>query len=302
MAKIFRDVSQFNIWRTNLDNEIKLLGKPHSIGLVPTMGNLHVGHLSLINKSLKDNETTIITIYVNPKQFGPKEDFDKYPRTLKEDINKIRTLFKERNYKEKGKEVVIFSPATDLDIYPPGFSTVVSVKGLTEKLCGQIRPGHFDGVATVVYRLFHITKPNCAYFGQKDYQQYLVIKRMAQDMGLAINIFPMPTKRDESGLALSSRNQFISGEEREKALSLPKIITKIKKVLESKPWNIAWPMAQEMVANTLKDQAWDYLEVLDSVNLTTPNDQTPILVIAGALRLKDTRLIDNKLVEVKYVR
>ncbi len=298
--KIFSDLAQFSIWRNNLDAEIKLLGRPHSVALVPTMGNLHVGHLSLINKGLKDNETTIVTIYVNPKQFGPKEDFEKYPRTLKGDIAKIKGLIKDKGYKDR--ELVIFAPSSDVDIYPPGFSTVISVKGLTEPLCGRIRPGHFDGVATVVYRLFHITRPHVAYFGQKDYQQFLVIKRMANDMGLPINIFPMPTKRDENGLALSSRNQFIKKSEMDQALILPKIITKLKKILEDTPWKKAWPKAQALVQETLKEGDWDYLEILDSVNLTTPNEETPILVIAGALRLSETRLIDNKLVEVQYVR
>ncbi len=299
MVKIFKDLDQFEIYRRNLDLEIKLLGTPHSIGVVPTMGNLHIGHLSLIHKSLKDNDTTMVTIYVNPKQFGPKEDFAKYPRTLKDDILKIKKLVKKQ--KHDSKNLIIYAPSTDQDIYPSRFSSVISVKGLTENLCGKVRPGHFDGVATVVYRLFAITKPDCAYFGQKDYQQYLMIKKMVHDLDLKINIYPMPTKRDENGLALSSRNQFIKKDERAKALSLPKTLTAIKKIFKKQSFEKAYPKAIKEIQKKMKDKSWEYLEVLDSVTLKEPTQKTPILVIAGALKLSNTRLIDNKLVEVKYV-
>lgn len=300
MVKIFRDIQQFQIFRSNLDVEIKLSGHPHSLGLVPTMGNLHIGHLSLINKSLKDNETTVVTIFVNPKQFGPNEDFQNYPRTLKHDIHAIKELMKGKGYEDR--KLVIFAPATIEDIYPKGFATSIGIESLSNTLCGEYRPGHFSGVCTVIYRLFNIIKPDCAYFGQKDYQQYLIIKKLVSDLGLGINIFPMPTKRDESGLALSSRNQFIESNEMSTALSLPNTITKIKDLLSTTPWEKAESILSDLI-QTVKGQAdWDYLEVLDSLRLTKPDADTRIVVIAGALRLSATRIIDNKLCEIVHAR
>ncbi len=293
MIEIFRDIEQFKIFRSNLDEKIKRSGQTHTIGLVPTMGNLHRGHLSLVQRSLDSHETTIVTIYVNPKQFSPNEDFEKYPRTLKLDIAQLRPLLEKTN-----KSLVIFAPATNSDIYPIDFETQIGVGRLADKLCGAKRTGHFDGVCTVVHRLFIITRPHSAYFGQKDYQQFLIIKRMVQDLEMAINIFLCPTQRDKLGLAYSSRNQFIKKDEINDALDLANTIKNLKEILENSPWSQVKKEVNSLVESKLKDKSWDYLEVLDSMNLKAPDADTQIMVIAGAKYLSATRLIDNKLVEV----
>ena len=175
MIPVLRKLNEIKDFRRNIQNEV---------GLVPTMGNLHAGHLSLIEESLRNNDTTIVTIFVNPKQFGPNEAFDSYPRTLGADDNKIGDLFK--TLAGQNKQLVVFAPESNDEIYPKDFSATISVSGLTEKLCGASRPGHFDGVSTVVYRLFSITRATRAYCGQKDDQQFLVIIKMVTDLDYPI--------------------------------------------------------------------------------------------------------------------
>lgn len=273
--------------RTEFDlTRSKLNGK--KIGLVPTMGNLHEGHLSLVTASIEEMDSTIVTIFVNPKQFGPKEDFNQYPRTPREDIEKITSLVK--SFPNTKHEIVIFSPASINDIYPPNFATTISISGITSALEGAIRPTHFDGVTTVVYRLFTIAKASVVYFGQKDYQQCLVVKKMVEDLELQITIKIMPIIRNEKGLALSSRNQYLNSEEHEKALTLPKTLNRIKKLIDDKK------DFQIIIEQILReDPAWDYLEVLDANTLMKLSNKNESLnkIIVGAYKVGVTRLLDN---------
>lgn len=276
MIKLFTNRKDFDHYRNAISHQ--------SIGLVPTMGNLHKGHLSLIEKSIEENLVTIVTIFVNPKQFGPTEDFDKYPRTLDEDLAKISSLALLITNK---KDIVVYAPKTNEGIYPEGFSSTISVGEIKNKLEGAIRSTHFDGVTTVVYRLFAIAKASHAYFGQKDFQQCQIIKKMVHDLELPIKIHVMPIIRNSEGLALSSRNQYLSETQRTEALILPHTLQKIERSLAEGQDPAAF------IAETLKDKRWDYLEVLDAATLDKQNDKTKDLVIIGAFRLGQTRLLDN---------
>lgn len=292
MIEILRTLNQFEVFKRNL--------RPGTVGLVPTMGNLHKGHLSLVKESLRQNDNTIVSIFVNPKQFGPNEDFEKYPRTLGQDNQALKELYRQEEF--RGKLLTIFAPETPEEIFPSSFSTKITVGDLTNKLCGINRPGHFDGVTTVVYRLFSIIKPHKAYFGQKDYQQYLVIKKMIEDLRLDIQLVPMPTKRDESGLAMSSRNQYLSPSNMEKAMELPRALESLKEIIRDQYWPESYSKALELASSFKTDSNWDYLEILDSKNLREPTEKTHTIILAGALKVGATRLIDNKLVEIKYAR
>jgi len=173
------------------------------IGLVPTMGYLHEGHLSLVNMSRQNNDYTVMSIFVNPTQFGPNEDFDRYPRDLERDLKLA----------EAAGVDVVFAPSVK-EMYPDGYKTYVNVEGITEVLCGKSRPGHFRGVTTIVTKLFNIVEPHRAYFGQKDAQQVAVIKKMVKDLNMNVEIITCPIVREEDGLAMSSRNVYLSPEER----------------------------------------------------------------------------------------
>lgn len=278
MIKIYTTINDFCDYREKI--------KSSSIGIVPTMGNLHQGHISLLKQSIEENEISIITIFVNPKQFGPNEDFAKYPRTLDDDISKISELALHNS----NKEIIIFAPKTNEEIYPTGFASVISVKGVTQKLEGKFRPDHFDGVTTVVYQLFKIINPTNAYFGQKDYQQCVVIDKMIQDLRLNIKLTILPIIRNSEGLALSSRNQFLSAEERVTSLHLSKTLKHIEGLIKTHQ------DYHHFIANELNDKKWDYLEALDAKNLETPAKETASVVIVGAYRLGAIRLLDNILV------
>lgn len=255
----------------------------NSIGLVPTMGNLHQGHLSLLQRSVKENSLSVLTIFVNPKQFGPHEDFDNYPRTLKEDIQSIKEL-------NLTKDVLIFAPSSD-DMFPPDFKTSIIVEDLSEDLCGRDRPGHFNGVTTVVYRLFSLIKPTRAYFGLKDYQQYLLIKKMTEDLILPVEIIGSQIIRDVDGLALSSRNNLLKEGEKKLALHLSKTLKKIEKIIISNGLRAA----KKMIDDELRSNpSWDYLKVLRADDLKIPSDEDlSSLIVAGAYKIRKTRLIDN---------
>ncbi|QDK40635.1 pantoate--beta-alanine ligase [Bacteriovorax stolpii] len=282
MIKVFTTKKDFDHYRNALKSE--------KIGLVPTMGNLHKGHISLIEKSTVENDVTIVTIFVNPKQFGPNEDFDKYPRTLDEDLAKISAM---ALLISAQKEIAVFAPGSNEEIYPQGFSTTISVGPMTQKFEGSVRPTHFDGVTTVVYRLFTITRAHIAYFGQKDVQQCLIIKKMVKDLDIKIKIHIMPIVRNAEGLALSSRNQYLSESERAEALTLPQTLVKIEKLIRTKQ------DYKTFVSDVLKnDKRWDYLEILDSDNMEAPSAKTQELVIVAAFRSGTTRLLDNILVPV----
>ena len=282
MIKLFNNRKDFDYFRQALSTQ--------SIGLVPTMGNLHKGHISLLEKAIEENDVAIVTIYVNPKQFGPNEDFDKYPRTLDDDIAKISAV---ALLLDKKKEIVVYAPNSDEGIYPEGFSTNISMGPMTQKLEGAVRPTHFDGVTTVVYRLFAITKAHQAYFGQKDVQQCLIIKKMVHDLEIPIKINIMPIIRNSEGLALSSRNQYLSESEKTEALVLPQTLQKIEKLIRTKQEYRTFE--SETKAH---DKRWDYLEVLDSQNLETPTDKTREVVIVAAYRMNSARLLDNILVSI----
>lgn len=282
MITIFTTRNDYEKYRDSLSHD--------SIGIVPTMGNLHEGHLSLLKQSIEENIVSVITIFVNPKQFGPNEDFAKYPRTLNEDLAKISNLALHLNPTDEKKEIIVFSPRNNEEIYPADFNTTISVKQITQKLEGKIRPTHFDGVTTVVYCLFKIIGAKNAYFGQKDFQQCAVIKKMINDLSLNINFKILPIVRNSSGLALSSRNQFLSSEERTEALHLPNTLKQIESMIKNKSdYN-------SLIASELTNNKWDYLEVLDSENLEGPKQTSKQLVVLGAYRLGSTRLLDNILV------
>ncbi|MFP3880649.1 MAG: pantoate--beta-alanine ligase, partial [Dehalococcoidia bacterium] len=185
-----------------------------SVGFVPTMGYLHQGHLALVKQARIDNSAVIASIYVNPAQFGPREDFASYPRDLDQDLDLLR---------REGTDIV-FVPS-DAEMYPPDFSSWIDVEKITERLEGASRPGHFRGVATVVAKLFNIVRPSRAYFGQKDAQQVMVIKRMVSDLNMGLEIVVVPTVRESDGLAMSSRNVYLSPEERQAATVLFQALT-----------------------------------------------------------------------------
>ncbi len=258
------------------------------VGFVPTMGNLHAGHISLLKKALSDYEVVYFSIFVNPKQFGPQEDFNRYPRTLEQDLALIQALEKEY----QNKKVIVFAPSRAEEIYPPGFTQTVSVRGdFTQILEGAIRPGHFDGVSTVVFQLFDLIKPKEAYFGLKDYQQYLVIKQMVNDLLLPIKITGMPIIREESGLALSSRNQYLSEQDKIVSLTLSKTLLKLKQLIDGKKENLE--MTHQEVEQTLKDKNWNYLEIRDADTLSTDLTNSKEVTILAVYQLGTTRLLDN---------
>ena len=277
MVKIFNTLKEFSDYRQTLSVA--------SVGVVPTMGNLHEGHLSLLKKSLIENDVTVFTIFVNPKQFSANEDLDKYPRTLEDDLKKISEMV-------GSKEVAVFAPKSNDEIYPTGFSTTISVGEITHRLEGKIRPTHFDGVTTVVYQLFQIIKPTNAYFGQKDFQQCVVIKKMVKDLFLPINITIMPIIRSAEGLALSSRNQYLSPQQKKDALLISQSLKEIARLVEQKK------LYQELVKEKLSDKNWDYLEVLDTKYLEAVNSDSEEIVVVGAYRMGTTRLLDNIVVSI----
>ncbi len=189
-----------------------------SIGFVPTMGALHEGHLSLVRRCREENDISVVSIFVNPMQFGPSEDFSRYPRDVEDDMAELR----------KAGVDILFMPVVE-NIYPEGFATYVNVEHLSDKLCGHFRPGHFRGVATVVTKLLNIARPARAYFGRKDYQQFLIIRQLVRDLNLDAEIVMCPTVREADGLAMSSRNQYLSPGERDAATVIYRTLCEAKK-------------------------------------------------------------------------
>ena len=268
-------------------NSLKLEGK--TIGLVPTMGYLHQGHLSLVRESLHQADQTVVSIFVNPTQFGPAEDYHQYPRDLKRDAKIL----------EKEGVDFIFAPEVK-EMYPEGYKTYVQVEKLQDRLCGRSRSGHFRGVCTVVLKLFNIVKPDLAFFGQKDAQQAIILKKMVKDLDLDVRIKVLPIVRDKDGLALSSRNTYLNPDQRKAALSLSrslkmaeemikkgerkaeKIIKRIKEIIEKEP------LAR-----------LDYAEIveLEELNPVTKIDQD--VLIALAVFIDRVRLIDNTIIRLK---
>mgnify|MGYP002717481890 FL=1 len=259
------------------------------IGFVPTMGNLHAGHVSLVEIAAQRADFVVASIFVNPLQFGAGEDLDKYPRTLAADQEKLLAA---------GCHL-LFHPDV-AEIYPHGMGdqTRVSVPGVSEGLCGASRPGHFEGVATVVTKLFNMVQPDLAVFGEKDYQQLAVIRALVQDLNMPIQIIGAPTQRAEDGLALSSRNGYLSDEQRAAAPALYRGLQTIAEELRRGARDYArlieTAQAQQRTAGFIPD----YLEIRNAVNLRPAQVDDRHLVILTAAQLGSTRLIDNLVVEL----
>ena len=259
------------------------------VALVPTMGNLHAGHIKLVELAREHAERVVVSVYVNPTQFVEGEDFEDYPRTLERDTRRLKQI---------GADV-LFVP-NDETVYPFGHdcATVVSVPGLTENFCGASRPGHFDGVTTVVARLFALVQPDVAVFGQKDYQQQLVIRYMTEDLGLPIRIITAETVREDDGLAMSSRNQYLSDEERSIAPEFYAAISEIGASLQSGTRDFE---ELERSAITRLESAGfviDYVAVRRAQNLAPPDRDCDEIVVIGAVHLGKARLIDNIVVTI----
>lgn len=259
------------------------------IGFVPTMGFLHEGHMSLVEKSKADNDITVVSIFVNPIQFGPNEDLDAYPRDLEKDADML-----------KNAEVdFLFYPSV-YEMYPDNRVTTVSVSKITDRLCGASRPGHFDGVSTVVNKLFNIVQPDNAYFGMKDYQQLQVIKAMVRDLNMNLNVVGMPIIREADGLAKSSRNVYLKPEERKTALCLSKSFEIVEKLLaegERDPKKIKDAVTDFI--NSHKDAKIDYVEVVDAEFVSPLEKIEKRFLVALAVQVGKARLIDNNVFEVK---
>lgn len=253
-----------------------------SIGLVPTMGFLHSGHLSLITQSKKDNARTVVSIFINPTQFGANEDLSAYPRDFENDKKLLNSA---------GVDA-IFHPSAD-EMYGVGSKTSVKVSGLSEKLCGVTRPIHFEGVATVVTKLFNIVTPGKAYFGSKDFQQLQVIKRMVKDLNYNIDIVGMPILRDSDGLALSSRNIYLSKDEREKALSLSRSLKYAGELAQSGEKDAKRLI--DIVSGMIAKEALkiDYVKLVDTETLEDTETVKPQSAILLAVYVGRARLIDN---------
>lgn len=258
------------------------------IGVVPTMGALHAGHLSLVETARTDCDVVVVTIFVNPMQFGPHEDFDRYPRPLEADLNLCR---------EKGVELV-FHPSRET-LYPPGFDTAVEVGELSKSWEGRHRPGHFRGVTTVVLKLLNIAQPDIAYFGRKDYQQQAIIRRMCQDLHVPTEIRTCPTIRDADGLALSSRNQYLSSEERRSALSLSQSLNLAReKVLAGETNLDAIRQDMRTLLESTEHVTLDYVTIADPETLEELKTPQPHMIALVAANVGKTRLIDNLPIEL----
>lgn len=259
-----------------------------SIGFVPTMGYLHQGHVSLVEKARSENDFVVVSIFVNPTQFGVGEDFETYPRNLEQDSLLC----------EKAGTDLIFHPEAK-EMYPNGYKTYTEVLGITDRLCGASRPGHFKGVTTVVNKLFNIVQPDKAYFGQKDAQQVAVLQRMVLDLNIDVTIVPCPIVREEDGLAMSSRNTYLSIEEHKAALILSKSLFEVRKhILDGEHDAL---VLKEWLTSYIKSEplaSIDYVEIVDALSLEPITKLSGEILIALAVRTGKTRLIDNIRLEV----
>jgi pantoate--beta-alanine ligase len=267
----------------------KIKRKRKIVGFVPTMGALHLGHLSLIRKAKKEADFVVVSIFVNPTQFGPNEDYKRYPRPFKKD----------KEILEKEKVDLLFYPSVKT-MYSKDFSTYVEEVSLSKVLCGKFRPGHFKGVCTVVAKLFNIVAPNIAYFGQKDYQQARIIKRMVRDLNFPVKIKVLPIVREKDGLALSSRNSYLSLQERKDALCLYKALNKAKELIEKGEREVKL-IKREMkkIIKKVKYTKIDYIEIVDADNLREIERIKGKILIALAVWIGKARLIDNFILNVK---
>lgn len=252
------------------------------IGLVPTMGALHAGHDSLVTRARRENRRVIVSIFVNPRQFGPQEDFKQYPRPFEADRARLEAL---------GVDA-IFHPPVD-QIYPPAFKTTVDPGPLADVLEGKVRPGHFAGVLTVVLKLINLTQPKRAYFGQKDFQQVVLARQLVRDFALPVRIVTVPTVREPDGLAMSSRNAYLTAEQRVVAPVLHRGLSEAARLFQAGETD---PATLEAAARSPLESvalAVDYVSVVDDTTLRSPARAIPGTVLAVAVKLGSTRLIDN---------
>ena len=276
--RVISSMRGLQAWRRKQEN--------HIIGFVPTMGALHKGHLSLIHQARRHSSIVVVSIFVNPLQFGPAEDFSKYPRPVKRDQQLCR---------EAGVDV-IFSPSSK-EFYPQGFETSVSVRGLTQRWEGEARPTHFDGVATVVTKLLNLVYSSKAYFGQKDYQQLLVIKKLVQDLNINTKIVRCSTIRESDGLALSSRNRYLSEYQRKQAVGLSAALRHgIRSIKLGQQSTRIIQREMKEIVNKSEGMDLEYLSICDASTLEPLTLAKGQMVLLGAARLGDIRLIDNMLV------
>lgn len=265
---------------------VKVKGK--KVGFVPTMGYLHEGHLSLMRRAKRDCDIAIASIFVNPAQFGPKEDYKKYPRDMKRDLKLARSATLD----------CLFAPSAS-QMYPREYLTYVNVDKLSSVLCGASRPGHFRGVATVVTKLFNIVQPDAAYFGQKDAQQARIIEKMAEDLNMPVKIKVMPIVREQDGLAMSSRNVYLNARERKDALILYRALCLAKSLISAGERNAA-KIARAMrgMISEIAYAIIDYVEIVDKDSLTPLKILKGEVLIALAVWFGKTRLIDNIAVKI----
>ena len=270
-----------------LNNEIKKIkGNKKTIGFVPTMGALHLGHLSLIKQAANDNDIVVVSIFVNPAQFGPKEDLKKYPRSLKNDLELCR----------KSGVDLVFLPAAEM-MYPQGYSTFVEVEGLSNKLCGISRPGHFRGVTTVVAKLLNIVEPNLLYLGQKDAQQAIIIARMIKDLNFPVEVKVMPIVRQQDGLAVSSRNLYLNKEQRTQAQVLSQALSLAKSLIANGQCDCSRIIARMSQLIHKQQVKIDYIAIVDSMDLKPLKRISGNCLVTLAVYLGKTRLIDNLIVK-----
>ncbi|MFB3919901.1 MAG: pantoate--beta-alanine ligase [Candidatus Velamenicoccus archaeovorus] len=261
------------------------------IGFVPTMGFLHEGHLSLVCQARKDNDVVVVSIFVNPIQFGPREDFKTYPRDLKRDMGLLR-----------GFADFVFAPSAR-ELYPEGFCTFVEVRGFSDEYCGRTRPGHFTGVATVVTKLLNIVAPDAAYFGQKDAQQAAVIRRMVEDLNVPVDIKVMPTVRESDGLAMSSRNTYLSSKERQEAVVLFQALKSAEHAVATglRDAQKIRGMLEDFIAHTPSARI-DYIEIVDKKTFERVKTVGRDALLLLAVYIGKTRLIDNVLLKARQGR
>ncbi len=263
----------------------RLRARGRKIGFVPTMGALHEGHLSLVRKARKENRVVVVSIFVNPLQFGPKEDFRRYPKRFRQD----------RLALQKEGVDYLFLPSQK-SLYDQSHQTYVEVTGLSKGLCGRFRPGHFRGVATVVTKLFNLVRPNRAYFGAKDYQQALIVKRLALDLNFNLEVKVLPIVRDRDGLAMSSRNAYLSGTERKRALSIPHSLLWARMEVQAGRRSLRFLRAGILKRLRQGLNRVDYVEFLEPKKLEPVTSLRGQVVVAVAGWVGKTRLIDNVII------
>jgi pantoate--beta-alanine ligase len=271
----------------SLVNASRSAGK--KVGFVPTMGALHVGHISLIEAATKGSDFVVVSIFVNPTQFGPGEDFEKYPRPFETDLDICR----------KGGVDVVFAP-TPVQMYPTENITWVNVEKLTETLCGRSRPGHFRGVATVCAKLFNIVGPDAAFFGAKDAQQAVVVKRMVTDLNMPVDIVVCPTVREDSGLAVSSRNKYLSEQQKKDATLIYKSLQKCREMIEAGTTDIEIITAEmRKILSQAPSIQIEYVSIVDAESLQKLDKIIGEVLAAVAVKIGPARLIDNIVMDTR---